>query len=131
VYSFRSARSNRQTLRVQADVPHTFGTLLIPLALVLVAGGVFLIHLPLADPLGSGIEFVLLGSVALASGLLLVAYLLRSIRTTALSRSREGNSEADEPQRLATVRRTRISNTAASPSRPFPHVYVDDVRISL
>lgn len=131
MYAPRPTRSRRKTLRVQADVPHTFGTLLIPLALALLAGGIFLVQLPLADPLGAGAESVLLGSVVLASGLLLVAYLLRSVRRTALARAKERNSEGDEPMRLAVVRRTRISNTTPSPALPFQRVYVDDVRISL
>lgn len=131
MYDLRPSRSRRKTLRVQADVPHTFGTLLIPLALALVAGGLFLVERPLSDPLGAGIESVLLGSVVLASGLLLVAYLLRSIRVSAMAKHKEKNLEVAEPKRLTIVHRTRSSNTASIPASHFERVYVDHVHISL
>jgi hypothetical protein len=112
-------------------VPHTFGTLLIPLALALVAGGLFLVERPMADPLGAGTESVLLGSVVLASGLLLVAYLLRSVRIAAMAKRSEKNPEVFEPKRLAVVRRSSASNAISVPAHPLERAYVDHVRISL
>lgn len=127
----RPARSHRRTLRVQADVPHTFGTLLVPLTFGLLAGGVFLVERPLADPLGSGIETVLLGSVVLASGLLLAAFLVRSVRISALSRSQEKNQIDVRPKPLPVVRRTRPPNSIPVSSRSSHRRYEDQVRISL
>jgi hypothetical protein len=85
----------------------------------------------MADPLGSGIESVLFGSVVLACGLLLIAFLLRSVRISALSNPQQKKTAARQPRPRAVVRRVHASDAAPVPSRPFHRVYVDDARISL
>lgn len=126
-----SVHSRHKTLRVQADVPHTFGTLLIPLALILVVWGIFLVERTIANPLASDIVSVLFGAVVLACGLLLVSYLIRSIRVSAIARAQEKNTRADRPRPQLIVRRVAAPENAAPSECPPHRVYVDDVRISL
>jgi len=116
---------------VQADVPHTFGTLLIPLATFLVVWGIFLVERAIANPLASDIVSVLFGSVVLACGLLLVAYLVRAVRVSAISRSQENSIRVEEPKPQPIIRRAVPAEKIPASSRPFHRVYVDDVRISL
>jgi hypothetical protein len=87
--SFKPVRSRNKTLRVQADVPHMFGTLIIPPAVVLVVWGIFLVECTVANPLSSDFGAILLGSVVLACGLLLIVYLLRAARVSAISQVQE------------------------------------------
>lgn len=106
MHARRASRSHHKTLRVQADVPHTFGTLLIPLAIFLVAWGIFLVERAIANPLASDIASVLFGSVVLACGLLLVSYLIRSVRVSAISRAEEKNAQAEQPRPRPIVHRS-------------------------
>jgi hypothetical protein len=48
--SSRQARFHRKGRRVQADVPHTFGTLLIPLAFILVLWGIYMVEHTISGP---------------------------------------------------------------------------------
>lgn len=127
----RASHSRHKTLRVQADVPHTFGTLLIPLALLLVVWGIFLVERTIANPLASDIASVLFGAVVLACGLLLVSYLIRSVRVSAIARAQEKNTPAEHPKPQLIVRRNASPENAAPPACPPHRAYVDDVRISL
>ena len=126
----RTLRSRHRTLRVQADVPHTFGTLLIPLALLLVVCGIFLVERTIANPLASDISGILFGSVVLACGLLLVAYLSRSVRIAASSQAHGKGPPVEQPKRNRVVHRSFASGEAP-PIRSGHRTYVDDVRISL
>ncbi len=127
----KAIRPRHKTLRVQADVPHTFGTLLIPLALILVSWGIYLVERTIASPLTSDISGILFGSVVLACGLLLVAYLARAVRVSAISRSQEKSTCVEEAKPQPIVRRTVPAEKVPASSGPFHRVYVDDVRISL
>jgi len=119
----------RKGLRVQADVPHTFGPLLLPLAAILVVWGIFLVERTVKHPLESDAVSILFGSVLLACGLLLLSYLLRSIRfSTAWQPPRERSVKRPAPRPVS--RRAVVPTKTAPPSRPFHRFYVDDVRIS-
>jgi hypothetical protein len=124
----RSPQAHRRTLRAQADVPHTFGTLLIPLALLLVVGGGYQLEKTVAHPLESDVAAILFGSVALACGLLLGLYLLRAVGVSASSADRDDASET----RLADTSRIPVIPLAkeAPPPRSFHRYYVDGARIS-
>ena len=129
--SCKAARPRHKALRVQADVPHTFGTLLIPLAIVLVVWGIFLVERAIADPLSSDIDVILFGSVVLACGLLLTANLLRAARVSAILQMQERTTSTEQPKPHRMVRRSSIPESPPVPQRPSQHAYVDDVRISL
>ena len=122
--------SHRRTLRAQADVPHTFGTLLIPLALLLIAGGGYQLERTIARPLESDAAAILFGSVTLACGLLLGLYLLRSFRTAAPLQS----SEQANPEESALARPILPSKRSlpreTPPPQPFHRYYVNVARIS-
>src|SRR5882672_1693677 len=87
-------RSRHKTLRVQADVPHTFGPLLIPFAIQLLAWCGFQLEHSITHPLESDLAPILFGSVVLASGLLLVSYFLRSVRISSSSQAESQTKEA-------------------------------------
>jgi len=127
----KALRSRHKTLRVQADVPHTFGTLLIPMAIVLVVWGIFLVERTIANPLSSDIGAILFGSVVLACGLLLIGYLLRASRVSAVSQAEERVTHIEQLKPRRIVRRSSISESPPIPQRPSQRAYVDDVRISL
>ncbi len=129
--NLRAVRSRHKTLRVQADVPHTFGTLLVPLAIVLVVWGIFLVERTIANPLASDIAAILFGAVVLACGLLLVVYLLRAARLSTTSRVQEEIAAPEQPKPLRIVRRAPMLANSPVPQRPSDRVYMDDVRISL
>jgi hypothetical protein len=129
--SFKPVRSRNKTLRVQADVPHMFGTLVIPPAVVLVVWGIFLVERTVANPLSSDFGAILLGSVVLACGLLLIVYLLRAARVSAISQVQERIARAEQRRPRRMVQRTSMPANAAVPQRASERVYVDDVRISL
>jgi len=122
--------SHPRTLRAQADVPHTFGTLLIPLALLLVAGGAYQLERTIARPLESDAASILFGSVALACGLLLSLYMFRSLRTAAPVQS----SEQANPETYALAQPIQPAKKSlpreTPPPQPFHRHYVDEARIS-
>ena len=128
--STRWPYSHRRTLRAQADVPHTFGTLFIPLALLLVAGGGYQLERTIAHPLESDAAAILFGSVTLACGLLLSLYLFRSLRAATPSQPAEhANSEKSalgQPMLLSNKSLARET----PPPQPFHRYYVDEARIS-
>jgi len=93
--------------------------------------GIFLVERAIANPLASDIVSVLFGSVVLACGLLLVSYLIRSVRVSAISHTEEKTMRVEQPKPLPIVRRSVAFKDFASSTRPFYRVYVDDVRISL
>jgi uncharacterized membrane protein len=78
-------------------VPHTFGTLLIPLAFILVLWGIYMVAHTISQPLNSDSASVLFGSFLLASGLLLFSYLLRSIRISTNSNVRKASLSVEQP----------------------------------
>lgn len=112
-------------------MPHTFGTLLIPLAVVLIVWGIFLVERTIANPLASDVAAILFGSVVLACGLLLIAYLLRAARVSAISQTRERIVSPEQPEPRRIVRRPATPAQTSIPQRPSHRVYLDDVRISL
>jgi len=120
---------HRRTLRAQADVPHTFGTLLIPLALILMVGGGYQLERSVAQPLQSDAASILFGSVILACGLLLALYLLRAVRVSPLQpneRAVKKESAIAPPSRPSTKPVARET----CPPRRFHTHYVDGARIS-
>ena len=126
----RSPHTHRRTLRAQADVPHTFGPLLIPLALILVAGGAYQLERTTGDPLQSDAASILFASVTLACGLLLALYLLRSARV-ALPPQPGEQADARESV-VAPPARPSAKPLAREtlPPRSFHTHYVDGARIS-
>lgn len=122
--------THRRTLRAQADVPHTFGTLFIPLALLLVAGGGYQLERSVAHPIESDVTSILFGSVTLACGLLLSLYLLRSLRASAPSQP----TERADSEESALARRILPPNKSPTretpPPQAFHRYYVDAARIS-
>lgn len=118
-----------KTLRAQADVSHTFASLLIPLTLILVGLGGFQLNRALAKPLESDVVAVLFGSVLLAWGLLLGIYLLRAFRV-ARARSQALEQEVESSATQDSRRRTRVVSRATPPPRQFHGHYVDGARIS-
>jgi hypothetical protein len=124
--SSRSQRTHHSTLRAQADVPHTFGTLLIPLAMILVAGGGYQLEGTIAHPLQSDAASILFGSVTLACGLLLVTYLLRSVRLP----SHPSEQTCGRESAIAAPAPTSTKPLAKETPRVFRTHYVDGARIS-
>jgi hypothetical protein len=126
----KTTHSHRRALRIQADVPHTFGPLLVPLAAILVFWGIYMIERAISLPLESDAASVLFGSFILACGLLLLSYLLRSIRLAAASQP----PQTPRPAEFAMARpisRRPVSTVKTPPApRPFHRFYVDDARIS-
>ena len=127
----KSSRSRPKTLRVQANVLHTFGALLIPFAVILVFCGGFMLEGSITHPLQSDAMSIISGSVVLASGLLLAAILLRSARISLSSASREkATRETARPVPHSDSPGTKVlPNTAPAP-RPFHGFYVDETRVS-
>jgi len=119
-----------RTLRAQADVPHTFGPLLIPLALLLMAGGAYQLERTIARPLESDAAAMLFGSVILACGLLLGLYLLRSLRTAAplQSSDRANPTKSALAQSMLPPKKSLVREAPAP--QPFHRHYVDEARIS-
>ncbi len=128
--SERPGLFRHKTLRAQADVSHTFASLLIPLTLILVGLGGFQLNRALARPLESDVVAILFGSVLLAWGLLLGIYLLRAFR---IARTRAETLEQDIQSSVAqnSPGHTRIvSRGTPPPPRQFHGHYVDGARIS-
>jgi len=125
----RLPRSHRRTLRAQADVPHTFGTLLIPLALILMVGGSYQLERAIAQPLQSDAASILFGSVILACGLLLALYLLRAVRVSP-PQPNERVAETESVVAPPTRPSTKPPIRETSPQRSFHTHYVDGARIS-
>ena len=119
-----------RTLRAQADVPHTFGTLLIPLSLLLMAGGAYQLERTIASPLESDAAAILFGSVTLACGLLLSLHMFRSLRTAAPTQSSEqaNSRESAFVQPMVPPKKSLARETP--PPQPFHRHYVDEARIS-
>ncbi len=117
-----------KTLRAQADVPHTFGSLLIPLVLILLGWGGFQLNRALAHPLESDASAVLFGSVLLACGLLLGIYLFRAFRT-ARAQTEKRKQEAEVAAIQKSRSKTKVVSPPAPSSRPFHRHYVDGARI--
>ena len=117
-----------KALRVRADVPHTFGTLLTPLALGLILWGLYLLERTIAHPLQEDASSILFGSVIMAAGLILLGYLLNSIHISV--RSQRHATPALQVAALPSSRR-KIDPASPEPApHPFHSIYVDHVRIS-
>ena len=126
----RWSYTHPRTLRAQADGPHTFGTLLVPLSLLLVAGGAYQLERTIARPLEPDAATILFGSVTLACGLLFGLYLLRSLRTTATLQSNDQvNSRKSAPAQPMLPPKKSLAREAPPP-QPFHRYYVDEARIS-
>jgi hypothetical protein len=105
--------------------------LLIPLALILLFCGIFLIERAIANPLIYDVDSILFGSVTLACGLFLASYLLRSIRLLPVPGAEQGNLQNERPPALAKARRAALPAKTPPTPRPFHRFYVDDTHISL
>ena len=127
--SLRSTQPHRRTLRARADVPHTFGTLLIPLSVILLAGGGYQLERSIAQPLESDVAAILFGSVVFACGLLLGLYMLRSVHASAPPQSTQRTDEIIIPS-ARPVRSSALPIVEEVPRRPFHGHYVDGARIS-
>ena len=125
-----SSRSRPKNLRVQADIAHTFGPLLVPLAAILVAWGGFQLERSITNPLDSDAASILFGSVVLACGLLLVAFLLRSVRISSRGAAQAPVTFEEPPPPRATSRRTKVVSNTSPPPRPFHRIYIDETRVS-
>ena len=84
----------------------------------------------ISDPLQSDAASVLFGSVVLACGLLLLTYLLRSVRVTASSAVRPETPPIEKHDARPISRRVVASVKAPPPPRSFHRFYVDETRIS-
>jgi len=124
------SRSRSRNLRAQAGVRHTFGPLLIPLAIILLGSGGFLLESSITHGLESDAAPVLFGSVIFACGLLLVSFLLPSIRISSHFGARNEASRTPK-QSLAHVNSPGAEDlpNATPPSRSF-HISVDETRVS-
>ena len=127
--SARPGKARHKTLCAQADVPHTFGSLLIPLAVILTGLGGFQLDRALANPLETDGAVILFASAVLACGLLLATYLLREF-LTARARAEIQRQELQAALAEDTSRRAKVICHATPPPRPFHRYYVDDARIS-
>jgi hypothetical protein len=125
----RLGNARHKTLRAQADVSHTFGSLLIPLAIILTSWGGFQLNRALANPLESDAAVILFASVTLVCGLLLAAYLLREFRV-ARARAETQRREMQAALTETIPRRARVVCHAPPPPQPFHRHYVDGARIS-
>lgn len=63
---------------MRGDIAHTFGTLLTPASIALVALGFYLLGSAFAHPLTADSAVLLTASIVLSLGFLLLSYLLRS-----------------------------------------------------
>ena len=126
-----TSRSRSRSLRAQAGVRHTFRPLLIPLAIILLASGGFLLESSITHRLESDAAPVLLGSVFFACGLLLVLFLLPSMRIASHFGARNESSRTPK-QTLARVNSpdAEVLPNATPPSRTFHRIYVDETRVS-
>jgi hypothetical protein len=125
------SRSRRKNLRIQADVPHTFGPILVALAVILVFCGGFLLEGSVTHRLESDPMSILFGSAVLACGLLLVSFLLRSLRiSTSFAAHTETIPSSEQPDAHRGSPKAKVLSKAAPPPRPFHRFYVDETRVS-
>jgi len=126
-----SSRSRPKTLRVQASVLRTFGPLLIPLAVLLVFWGGFILEGSITHPLESDAISIVGGSVVLTSGLILTAILLRSVRISPSSEvSEKPTCATEQPAPHPSSSNAKVLPSITPPPRPFHRVYVDETRVS-
>ncbi|HLK05042.1 MAG TPA: hypothetical protein VKT53_11440 [Candidatus Acidoferrum sp.] len=125
----RPGNARHKTLRIQADVPHTFGPLLVPLSLILVIWGGYSLNRAVSHPLEADAAGILFASSVLACGLLLAAFLARSVHLSVAT--------IRKPDAITVTTKTgRSRSTPPRPPkpapvpRPFHRFYVDDVRVS-
>jgi len=127
----RSSRSRPKTLRVQASALRTFGPLLIPFAIILVFWGGFILEGSITHPLESDAVSIVAGSVVLASGLMLAAILLRSIRISpSFEASEKPTCATEHPAPHPGSPNAKTLPSVTPPPRPFHRVYVDETRVS-
>lgn len=130
IQSRRIPRRVKRTLRVRGDAAHTFGTLLTPLAVALVALGFYLLGSAFSHPLTADSGVLLTASIVLALGFVLLSYLLRSAMTAASSphsAPSRRNTAGNSPRERAGPTTTYTEEPAAPLS--FHRVYVDSARI--
>jgi hypothetical protein len=125
-----SSRSRHKTLRVQADIAHTFGPLLVPLAILLIFCGGYELVRSFAHPLETDAANILTGSAVLALGLLLSSFLLRSVRIFKRNRIQTLVASEGAPGETRTRLHGNALSQAAPPPRPFHRFYVDETRVS-
>lgn len=128
--SSKAVPARRKALRVQADIPHTFGPLLVPMAGILVFWGGYMLERAIAHPLESDAAPVLFGSFILACGLLVLSSLLRSLRVSAVHHSHQNVRPVEISLALRASPRAQVAAKSAALPRPFHRFYVDDTRIS-
>jgi len=128
-HSSRTHSHAHKSLRLRGDVVHTFGTLLTPLAIALVALGFYLLGNAVANPLSSNAASLLFASIILALGFVLLSYLLRTAMAShqrpPTERVRIRNSYADSPNSTQTI----VVASAEPGILPFQRSYVDSARI--
>jgi len=115
---------------LRGDVVHTFGTLLTPLAIALVALGFYLLGNAVANPLSSNAASLLFASIILALGFVLVSYLLRTAMASHQrpheKRIRISHAYGATPEPSQTI---VVTHAQPSGSLPFQRSYVDSARI--
>jgi divalent metal cation (Fe/Co/Zn/Cd) transporter len=119
-----------ESLRTRGDAVHTFGSLLMPLALALVALGFYLLGSAVANPLSANSASMMVASIILALGFVLLSYLLRtamnSNRRTRTPRIRVRKLRRETVEALHTV----VVRPPDTPGPlPFQRSYVDSARI--
>jgi small-conductance mechanosensitive channel len=128
--SSRIRSRTHKSLRLRGDAVHTFGTLLAPLAIGLVALGFYLLGTAVAEPLSSNAALVLVASILLALGFVLLSYLLRtamiSHRRPHARRMRIRERLEEQPAEAHSI----VVAPAEPPGKlPFQRSYVDSARI--
>lgn len=125
----RGLRAPRN-LRTRGDALHTFGTLLAPLAMGLVAAGFYVLGSAFLHPLTADSASVLVAALALALGFVLLSYLLRSAMASQPSRraprvrqSVFKGSPSKMPQPVSSAK------TESQMQLPSHRTYVDRARI--
>jgi hypothetical protein len=118
----------QRTLRVRGDVMHTFGTLLTPLAIALVALGFYLLGSAFSHPLTTDAGVLIAASFLLSLGFVLLSYLLRSLVTgrpswRAVRRQPSLNEDLPPPPQIPAFQKE------PEPPLPFHRIYVDSARV--
>jgi hypothetical protein len=129
-HSSRMHSHAHKSLRLRGDVVHTFGTLLTPLAIALVALGFYLLGTAVAEPLTSNAALLLIASIILALGFVLLSYLLRTAMVSHnrphVRRIRIRTLFEEQPTQSRTV---VVAPAEPHGTLPFQRSYVDSARI--
>jgi|GEM_PF-2226938 hypothetical protein len=124
----------RRNLRLRADALRTFGPLLAPVALGLVALGFYLLGSAVAHPLSANSSQLLSAALILSLGFVLLSYLLRAAVTAAPHRTgtplrRASPMHSARTQVLPPPGVPPDSDVQPASSLPFHRMYVDRARV--